>query len=103
MRSNQIILGSYLISLLVLLITVVVQTINLKNAKKKIASLENASKVTTVPTTTTQPNLTPSAMSFTTNKWIFDKNLSDCTENIPITINIPVQNPDKCVKKSMLN
>lgn len=103
MRANHIILGGYLITLLVLLITVVVQTINLKNAKKKIASLENASKASSAPTTTTQPNLTPSAMSFTTNKWIFDKNLSDCTETIPITINIPVQNPDKCVKSLLLN
>jgi len=95
MRIQHIIIGVYLTIIIVLLISIVALAIQLKSAKKKIQNLENIAHATTT-TTTTAPNLKPSPMSFNTNTWIFDNAKPTCTKVIPLTINVPIQDPENC-------
>ena len=103
MRPRNVIVGVYLGLIIILVIVIVALAIQLKNAKQKIINLENnittsptTTSTTTSPTTTTIPNLKPSSLTFDTNTWLFDKTKPTCTEVIPLTIRVPVQNPEKC-------
>ena len=82
--------------ILSLIIAVAVLSKQLDNAKDTIYKLEHKPTGPTTTAATTQPNLKPSPMSFTTNNWVFDDTAAACDKTIPITINIPIKDKSFC-------